>query len=364
MRYLPAVFILAAAFLALPPFAAAQMGLPRDVVAAETIGPAQADQVGRYVGEWLPRLGSEDPRDIRTARDNLLMPLRERAVSVAFRQAYAERLLPGLQEHAQDERDLTVVNVMRIAGELATPNSIQLLEDKLRDARPAVRYAAVSGLGRIFATVRDYSPAIGSDGVLQLVARIGQRMQDERDFKILDVSIRALAAAMEIDRQNYETVRGAAFSALANAASARARAAGAQANDEQLQVLVRAGEISRDALSVVTPRLQLSEQAVREAAELSGHLIALVVRRVRAGDFPPGDEDARQVPAQLVAVSETSIILAATRLRVQASVQDLAAELRRAEEQGDREFFRKAVDLLGILTRPPFNFPPGHFIRQ
>jgi hypothetical protein len=360
LRRLSAVCVLAAALLLPVSHVAAQMGLPREVIAAEAIGPGQAAEIGRYADEWAGRLGSDDPLEIKRVRDNLLLPLRERNVSVAFRQAYAERLLPELRNHVRDERDLVIFNALRIAGELATPGSIDVLRDQLRDARPSVRYAAVYGMDRIFATIAsEQSPAMGSAAVEQLLNNLGRHLENEQESKVFDAGIRALATAMQIERQNYGHVRPLAFSTLARISSERTKNLdGGPGSAEMLRVLLRSGQIARDVLSVANPRQQLSEQGVREAAELSGHLLAYIVRRLQAGDFPHDEPEARSLAGQVVTVAETSIVLA-TRTP---QAPNLMGDFSRATQESDRAFFSKAVDLLGLLTRPPFGFPAGHFL--
>jgi hypothetical protein len=370
LAFLPAMGTLAAALLAPLPSAAAQMGLPREVVTAESIGPSQQEQITRHVEEWLPRLaprpsgeGPVDATELRRAREALLLPLRERGVSVAFRQAYGERLAPGLRQHVQGDREVVVANALRIAGELATPTTWELLEQKLRDGQPAARYAAVHGISRIFGSVRDHSPAMGRESLQQVIARLGRHMETERDAKVLDGCIRALMLAMEIDRPNYDEVRHSAFATIARTAGERARRLeGGPEAREMIPVLLRAGQVVRDAIPVNAPRLRLSDEHVRLAAEMSGHLLAYVVRR-RESDFPLSDTDARQLAAQLVAVAEASISLAATRFGVQMTPPNLAADLTKGSETGDREFFNKAVDLFNMMTRAPFSFPAGHFLR-
>jgi hypothetical protein len=365
LRRLPAVCILAAAAFLLPLSpAAAQFGLPREVIVAESIGSGQMSQIERYVGEWLPRLGSEDPLDIKRSRDNLLMPLREHTISVAFRQAYSDRLVPGLRQHAQDERDLVIANALRVAGELATPASVQLLEQKLQDGQAPVRFAAVAGIARAFASVRDASPAIGTDGIQQVTRRVGQQLRTESAPEIADACVRALATAMEIARPNYESVRGTAFEAIAAGVSERAKALrGAPDDGPMLMVLLRAGQVARDALSTNDPRLQLADAGVRQAAELNGHLLSYLVRRLQAGGFPHEDPESRELAGKIVATAENGIVLSASRLRGTQPALNLAADFAKANADGDRDFFRKAVELLGALSRPPFNFPAGHFQR-
>jgi hypothetical protein len=364
LRRLSAVCILTATAFLLPvPSALAQFGLPRDVVAAESIGGAQATQIERHIGEWLPRLGSQDPAEIKRSRDNLLAPLREPTISVAFRQAYSERLLQGLRQHAQDERDIVVVNALRVAGELATPAAVQLLQQKLQDPHAPVRFAAVAAVGRVFSAVRDTSPAIGPADVQQLGARMGQQLGSERAPEIVDACVRALATAMEITRPNYEGVRAMAFEAVASGVGERARALRGDANDApMLIVLLRAGQFSRDALSVNDPRLQIGDASVRQAAELNGHLLAYVVRRLQGGGFQE-DSESRELTIRIVAVAETGIVLAANRMRIQQQALNLASDFTKGTPEGDRDFFRKAVELIGVLTRPPFNFPGNHFQR-
>lgn len=359
-RRLSAVCILLAAFFAPVPFSAAQMGLDRQIVTTERVSSAQNTEIERYVSEWMPRLGDQDPRESRRSREQLLQPLRERSVSVAFRLAYSDRLVPGLTEHAQGQDDRTIVNVLRIAGELATPASVNLLQAKLQDAQIPVRYAAASNIGVVFAVVRDHSPAMGQGAVQQLVTRLDNHIQREREAEVLDVSVRSLAMAMEITRPNYESIRPAAFASLTQRMSERAKGLGNRAeSDELLRVFLRAAHVCRDALA--DNARPLGDQGVRQAAELNGHLLAYIVRRLQGGGFPIGDQDGRYVAAQVVTIAETTIIMSAAQLRAQIQPANLSTEFLKATSEADRVFRDRAVDLLGVLTRPPFNFGAAEF---
>ena len=136
--------------------AVAQTDLPPATIRATDLSPDQIGQIQEYVRQQFERLQAENPdakTTMRAVRDRLLAPLRDREISFRFRQEYSNLIVPQIQAWPQDN-ELYVVNMLRIAGELATQESTALVEGKLADQSAPVRYAAVAALGRTFDAIQ------------------------------------------------------------------------------------------------------------------------------------------------------------------------------------------------------------------
>jgi hypothetical protein len=353
------------AALAPAPMALGQADLPVEIVRAGTLTSEQVEQIRRFTEDAVKMLASPDPREVKRGRDRLLAPLRGRDISVRFRQEYSNQIVPGLRQLPVKENELCAVNVLRIAGELATSDSSALLEQSLADERVAVRFAAVTGMGRTFDAVNANSPAMPRDGGQRLVTRLGERIEKEPAAVVVDAAVRALMAAMNVTRSGFD-VRQQAISALALSMGNRIKQAGSQPHDPALmEPALRTGIAIRDALTVNNPGLAVDAAGARAAAEYNGHLVAYLLRRLKA-DFPQGQPSLRDEPAQLLSVAETAIPLAGQRLgnaRVTVPA-GMVADFKKADAAGDRDFFRKAMEVIALLQREPFNFPPGHFLAE
>src|SRR5690606_26003682 len=145
----------------------------------------------------------------------------------------------------------------------------------------------------------------------------GEQLRNEKSPEIVDACIRALASAMDITRQGYESVRPGAFQQITSGIGERAKRLGGGPDDAAMLIpMIRAAQIARDALSLQDVRLQLSDQSVRQAAELGGHLLAYAVRGVQAKAFAQDDSQLRDQVATVIQLAESTIILAAQRARI------------------------------------------------
>jgi hypothetical protein len=355
--------MMALALFAAAPRAMAQFDLAEATIRATDLTAEQTAEIQNYVKEALTQLSSSDPLEVKRARERLLAPLRQREISVRFRQEYSNQVLPTLRELQKAESDLTLINSLRIAGELATTDASALLEQRLEDERTAVRFAAVTGIGRTFEAVGGANPAITTSRVGDLVQRVSRRVAEDESPHVTDAAVRALLGAMSIARPGFEAMRGTAFGAMASSLSARARAAGANAFDPELCIaIVRGGEAARNAMAAGAGQ-PLGPTELRAAAELDGFSVALVMRRIKAADFPTGDVRVREAAVQLVRVAETAIPLISEKLgrRVQPPA-GMSEALAKATDAGDKEFFRMGMQFISMLEAEPFGFPTGHFL--
>lgn len=338
------------------PAARAQTPLTADTIQAVNLGPEQAAAIRQYPTEPLARLASDQPRDIRAARDRLLEPLRDPRASVVFRQAYADALVPQLAAITKDPRDLNAVNALRILGEVGTPSALDALEAALADQRLPVRYAAVMGMERTLLAIRSVSPAVGADRLSRVLARLGRVVAQDQSPEVVQAAVRALASVLTLEREGFTVLRPASLRAMAEATRARIpQLSGADAVAFYPAMLALC-QVTRDALLQNNPALALDAEAARHAAEVNGHCFAYVFRAVRAGQFRD-DPAAREAAASIVATAETALLVAARRA---ARPIGLVEPLRAAN---DRAFNDRALEMLQLLKDPPLSFPADHFIK-
>ncbi len=245
--------------------ALAQVGpsIPSDLPGAVQIGEPQRKTIQEFVAARRDELlKGEEPR-IQSARRALLGPLGAREVSLPFRREYASAWQPVVDAMVKDTQEFRVVNGLRIAGELAVPASVGVIRTALSDQRPAVRYAAAFGAGRLFEEVDRQTPAIAAAQLNDLLTAISGQAGKEADTFVLDGLMLAMAASTKVRQTQVADFRSGAFIAVANAASARAKAIPEQQSQiGHLAVIVRALRATRDAITNVgEPKLSAPANA-------------------------------------------------------------------------------------------------------
>lgn len=366
LRRLPALCVVLAALTGSATGARAQADLPAEIVQAATLNNDQIAQTSKFVQEWLPKLVSDDPADVKKGREHLLEPLKNAQTSVSFRQKYSEMLLAGvppgggLERLASSEKDAVAVNSLRIAGELATTEAANLLTAHLTDASPAVAFSAASGLGRTFGAISGASgvPAITSQGVLDLVNRLGQQVTSEKRPEVAGAAVRALIAATGIVRAGFEGARPAAFGTLCRSCSQRAQAAAKDPGRgwiADLPAMLWATTAVRDALEQNNPAVALTPNQLPDmphgtvgvGAEFMGHMLSMGVKRIN--DLPPGESRVRDQCVDLANIAEQGLSIAVPALGGQYQPKGLASSLKSGTKQGDTQFVRDAIEVLSGL---------------
>ncbi|MFN0012440.1 MAG: hypothetical protein ACKVS8_12445 [Phycisphaerales bacterium] len=229
----------------------AQVAQPPDasVAAAESLAPAQEEQIKAFVAARGPGLMG-DASEIKRTRDDVLKPLQANRVSVAFRLEYAKQVGPVLEKTVAEGNEQQVVNALRIAGELAAPRSIAMLKKALADPRQAVRYGAVFGIARFFDATGRTGPAASADQLADLIKSLAAQAAKEADPIVLDGHTLALGAAVRVPESAVKDVRGPALAALAKIGDDRAKALAADSGKARLvEMLFRICGIARGALT-------------------------------------------------------------------------------------------------------------------
>lgn len=331
--------------------------LPPEVISAGSLSEEQRQAIREYPGDAISRLASGDSREVRTARERLLEPLRAGNASLQFKQAYSDAISKGLSDIAAGSQDLAAVNALRVLGELGTPAALDTLEARLADQRGPVRYAAVMGIERTLNAMRSGSLAITVGRATQSLEKVGALLGKDTQPEVAQAAARAIASLLNLDRAGLEEIRSQALSQLAARVRERAGTMKGPAAGAFMPALLTAAQAARDALTTANPALALPEAARRQAAEISGDAFAAVVRAA-SGPGLGSSAAVRADAAAIVATTEAAILVSAGR---QTSPLKLDQELRKGTSEGDASFVKRAPELVRVLSGPPLGFPADRF---
>ncbi len=353
-RSVRALCVMAACLLGPAALCMAQATLPPELVQAQSIGPAQADQIHQYVQTPLQNLGSDDNDAVKEARNTLLAPLRVPNVGVSFRQEYSKQCLPRLTELTKGTRDQVASNALRVVGELATSEAVELLGQKLGDKKSdSVRYFATAECARVFEVVDTNQPALLPGDLRTMADKLGDAVLNEAHPDALHAAVRALVRGSKLTRDGFESVRKGSLAVLCKQCIARSKTPNAWAVGSQaLPALLQAQSDLREMLGQANPRLALQQDEVRAVVALQARMIVWMsenVREIQAGT------PARQVAEQSVRVGETACVVGLDKLGARYESQRMAEDFKAGD---DKKFFDKASQLRRQLEAPPLNFEP------
>lgn len=318
-------------------------------------------RIGTWVNQHAPGL-SGTPEQVTTARAALLGPFTRAStarISVQFRVEVGNSLLRVIGPLTRDSREVVAVNTLRLAGELATTNSLQLALDALGDQRPAVRYAACFAVGRTLDAVSRYDPAVlpgQLDGALNRLSEVASR---DADHSVVDGAIVALSSGVGISntrvKDQFVGVRSRAVIALTRAGGELSRRlTGGEDDVVTAQLLLRIATVIKDSLGERdrTGRIDLTQDALKAIGGFAGDLAA-GCRRAYADNAP-----SRHVLERAAAAAQTSLSLAGVELTGRAEEFQLAAAIRDGNADRLQNEVRRIVDR---LTAPPFGFQADRF---
>jgi len=366
---------------AAPAMAQSSTSFPPQLVATPNPSQAQRDQIQSVADENMRMLESGDPAQMRQAREDLRVALRDPQASAAFRNAVSDHIGQRLAAMARGGDEKVAVTALQLSGHIATDSTIDLLEGMLADQRETMRYVAAFGFDSAFRTLRGGSPALTDRRVRTMVDRLAERIRREQQPVVLDMNVRALISAMRIGFEvNDPALRDHAMLSLVGACGERVQKL-QPADRPALAPMLKAAQAVRNELQALRINPPLPRDTVREAGGFCGDLIAFVFRSVRAGALPiapPGANDAqraevaaeRSVCTTALALAQSTIPLAKDKLNAGGPddpvPQDLDELIRRATRQGDEQFLQRALDIIGdggILTSDGFNFNANRFLK-
>lgn len=262
--------------------AAHAQDIPTEIVTSSTpLSDSQKEAVSQFAAPFLESLKGDDAVKIRDARAALVRPLQRTdvIVGVPFRQAYSQVLGRPLAALADDKRALNAINAMRIGAELATAEGFDIIEKGFRSPLVPVRVAAAGAASRAFVVASGTSSAVVPKRLLDAATQLG-KLLDDPEAIVVDSAARALVKAVEVSR--HAEVRNGACVTLCRGISARAVKITTQLPaPEMLDAFRRTSLALREDLTKVqADRPTLSPDALRSIEELSGQMIAMVVRLI------------------------------------------------------------------------------------
>lgn len=351
-------------------------GVPSNVVqSVASLAPGDQAAIKSFVDRHAPDLAAQEPSRIRDARVALMTPLSDPRVGVPFRLEMSRQLAPSLERLAQDSTPVIAVNAVRLAGELATDRSADVVASALTSRDSSVRLAAAAAAGRVFEAVRTTTPALNLDAARRLAQRVADQFKAEGEPNVADALARALisAGSMSGVTGGFAAVRSEALERLSTLLSEplqRWTAAG-EAPDERARVetLLRTLSALRQEMAGdqnASSGDRLSEGAVRSAARLADQTLAFISAVAQGEKLPivgPDKPEAAVRSERGWAVSATGAaeqvaFFARQRLtgRAPAAGPSLAAALEGGTRQGDARFVSDAEGLrreLGAIIGGP-----------
>jgi len=297
---------------------------------------------------------SGDVEQVKAARTALLRPLSNPKVTSNFRLAYGVALKPVIEPLAADAKDYVAVNALRVAGELATTNTLPMLLAQLeagaKDRPISVRYAACFGLTRMFDAFVKADVALAPANLKDAVNALAAFIERSSEPQLIDGATLALIAAGQItDAKSEAGFRAMVVSKMSAALSGKATAiATSKDPSATMSTLLRGVTAIRDLIladaASNSPLLTLA--AVKDSAGVSGDVLAAVVRlqdkQAGGGAAAPG------LAADRAALASSTVIgLVLTRLDTNAPMVP--------------KDIRKIIAPDGVLTSPPLGFPADRF---
>jgi hypothetical protein len=319
--------------------------IPEGLAGKSDLSAADQQAIATFVQGHATKLSSNDPLEVREAREAILAPLERRGeISVAFRVQVANRLLDTLRENAKSSNDHVAVNALRLAGEIATSNSLEILETGLSDTRPAVRYAACFGLSRLYAAAAR-GQAYSDDEALRSLRKLVQVASTDATSEVVDGAIVAIAQARMTPTKDKK-VRPEATRAVIETGSKLAMDAIKASRPVSMNSLVRIGGVVRDTLT----ETDVSAETARGASRFAGQLLLATKASMSGG----GEAEMASRSAR---VAEVIIALASTSLKgpdFQPKLGDLLAA-------GKADQFEPGLKAIvgpgGLLQSAPFSVP-------
>ncbi|MEM9066228.1 MAG: hypothetical protein AAGB51_12140 [Planctomycetota bacterium] len=317
-------------------------------------GSSQEQAIRAFADRFSGDLTSADPALRARARRELLRPLTNTNATIAFRLAYS-RVLSGALERAIAGGPETGIGALRIAGDLASPTGVQLIEQGLRNADSAVRFSAASSAGRTFQAIGRSQPAVSEESLARLAAALSRAIGSDSSAAVADASARALGEAAGIEIQGYDGVAPGATRAVLEGLASRLSDPELLAGpvDPLLYVAVARGlEIANNRISLANA----DNSTATLAANVAGHALGLVVR-----DLDDADSDTAAALSSLAGTSEAVVYWSAELLRPGSGQQ---FDLRNAAQRGAAPFRNAASGLIGTngqLASAPFNLDPTAF---
>ena len=330
--------------------ATAQPGtsLPRSTVETISVNSGQSTQIQQFVDSWAPRLQDGDAQNARRAIEALSDPLHGRGVSIAFRQAYSQTLMPLIDKLIDSGSVQGKLSALRLSGDLGTPAGVQRVRNLLSDDDAGVRLFAIRSAGRVLRTTSTHGPAMSESDARSLIDAVAAAAKGNDEHEQVRACARALAEGASLGTRDLGSARSHAIVALSQLVGDRLAALGPNDDPSFTQSLaLDAASATTQSISDITATI--NEEAARAAVRLGGDIIAVPLRRVIAKTIEPqGDRD---LTVRSVQAAETLLYFArrkAAELKGQSvgsiTTTSFSTQIQSGE---DRDFRNAAAALLG-----------------
>lgn len=323
--------------------------LPRSTIETISVNSGQRTQIQEFVNNWSQRVMSDSASDNKRALEALTEPLHGRGVSIAFRQAYAQMLMPVTDELIGRGTIQGKLNALRILGDLATPPAAQRVRTLLNDEDQGVQLFAVSSAGRIFLSASVHGPAMAESDATSLISAVLENATNNTDNQEQTrACARALATATTIGTRDLPNTRSRALVALSDLVSMHIDALGDNDDPSFAQTLaLDAASASTTSISDISATV--NADAAKAAVRLGAEIVALPLRRVIAKTIEPQGE--REKTIRSVQAGETLLYFARRKAAEIAGRGvggiDTTGFSKLLETGEDRDFRNRAAALLG-----------------
>lgn len=319
--------------------------LPLSIVEKPSISTSERAQINQFVTEKVSDVVSTDLSRANRARQNLLAPLSNTRVSIAFRRAYDEALAPVMEAlAAQDDVGATLTR-LRLAGELGTTGASRMIVAALDDEDLAVRIFAAGRAGRVLRTTSANGPALTSGDLSALIEKLGSTAMATDDRSLLTACVNALGQGGSLPSSDLREQRGRSIELMCTAVSNAVREADSIEQTDRLAMI--ASGLATNSLFQVGQ--SATQGATKAAVALGADMIVVALDDI-VNKRIPGVAD-RAAHVALVQAGESLLYYAQTEHAEitganPTSVQqtNLHATLKAGE---DRDFRNRAALLLG-----------------
>ena len=372
--------LLAWCVLCAPTLAVAQ-SMARDLGVDPTkvsLSPEDRQSIRHFTSAHLELLATGSAPEMRRARRALQEHPRNRAVSADFQMFYSEVALPGLSELAGQEDRTRAVVALQIIGDLGTPEAVELLEQYLDSDDATLRFATVFGYRSTFLTLENPSSVLRGREIIPMIRTLRARIEAEPNPLVLDMCVRAMMTAIRIGDAAGGILGDIALEDLTKAVSNRIYTLGPGEGDALVfgPCLKAARDVRVKIFNRAIQAGGLNSDLAKSAGGMCGDLLGYVFRRVRADALPvaaaddPVVRDARALEMAAVRLAVGLLTVCKDKLEVGSldhHVPELAPLIRSGTAQGDAQYIRLVMDVIGdggLLTRRGFDFRSDRFLRD
>lgn len=328
--------------------------LPREIIAARELTPAQKAEVAAFVAHWVRELSSDvSMPDAYTRISNANRALgsnifRSPEVSVPFRVAYSEALVPQLQQLLNGPDAASAARAMNIAARLGTDAALNLLINEIASPDAMRRNAAARG-ARL--AVQDFQvgsarSVVTPAAISTLVRKVEQAALEEASPFALQRQVEVLDAVFNASLARPDVLQGMD----AAVQDARIRVLAAQA--------ARIAPHEADTLTMMVATLRAHYQATPSRQANDGPRLASAVNTILATCLRDWEEIRRDPTTlasfqRLVEDSENFLIFIDSTIRSNSAPP--RTQLKQSWQSNDKQRFKSDHEQwAALLQREPY----------